>query len=151
MICSEHEQYWGEMKQSVVKNTDQMIPFNSLTSRLWPPARYTRGNFDNRAILMVTFEAIHTESCVACIILRTEVFYFYAPVNDRLGYLWMTQSHTQILQRCITKHRCINLWYQKAGKELTIRQGMRPWSNAELQLVFSTRKEIYQLHTSINQ
>ncbi|CCI11215.1 unnamed protein product [Albugo candida] len=145
MICSEHEQYWGEMKESVMKNTDQMIPFNSLTSRLWPPTRYARGGFDNRAILMVTFKAIHAKMCVKCMILETEVFYFYAPVNDRFGYLWMTQSHTKILQMCIAKNKCINIWYQKAGKELTLRQGMRPWSDSELQLVFrmhQSRKEI---------
>lgn len=74
MICSEHEQY----SRKSYRNEKDIVVFYLSTSGLWPPTRatlYGRDSFDKRVTIMVELEAIESEGCVSCMMLRTEVFF----------------------------------------------------------------------------
>lgn len=88
---------------------------------------------------MVELEAIESEGCVSCMMLRTEVFFMYASKKTRSGYLWMTQVHADLLDVCISKKACTNLWYNEAGKKLVIPKDLSPWSHDGLKAYGFTR------------
>lgn len=143
MLCSEHEQYSPDMMAEGVRmNEKNMIEFDRLKVELWPHARIAsnaHGNFDDRGVFMVEFEAVNTKDCVSCIVHKQEVFFVYAPPNYRFGYLWMTQSIPRILRMCISEQSCIRLASRKEGKQLDTRKGMTPWSSLELESLFGTK------------
>lgn len=140
MVCSEHEKYSRErMADGVRIKQKDMIPFDHLTVGLWPPVRIAsnaRGNFDDRGVFMVAFEAANSRRCVSCIVNQQEVFFVYAPTNSRFGYLWMTQTDPRILGMCRSEQSCIRLFFHKEGKQLDIRKGLRPWTALELESLF---------------
>ncbi|CCI11380.1 unnamed protein product [Albugo candida] len=144
MICSEHKQYKESLQSGdrLCKDTREKLRMGKDEDLLWPPSNtVAHGNtiFDERAVLMVEFEARRPEMCIRCMVLRTEVFYFsvMSHHHKQFGYLWMTQNHKSILEYCLGELICTDLWHLKKSSNLVIRRsGLRPLCNGDLDLLF---------------
>lgn len=130
------------MAEDVRMNEKDMIQFDRLKVEVWPHARIasnTDGNFDDRGVFMVEFEAVNTKDCVSFIVQKQEVFFIYVPAKYRFGYLWMTRTNPRIFRMCISEQSCIRLSSRKDGKQLGIQKGMSPWTSLELESLFGTK------------
>nr|CCA27967.1 AlNc14C900G12617 [Albugo laibachii Nc14] len=98
-ICDQH---WKYLKSPSVNMVE--FSFKRIKGELWPPTypvHYDTYDFDNRAVLLVRFMAKEAARCISCLVLFSEVFFAFADGTPlRYGYVWMTQSHDNIIQNC---------------------------------------------------
>lgn len=111
-------------------NQREMLLFDRKTDKIRPPADHDPSNskiIQGRPVLMVRYDANDRRSCVRCLALQTE-FFFYEFKGDQFGYVWMRLIYDALLTPCIAQHSCTELWYDRKVEQLVISDDNRPFS-----------------------
>nr|CCA27049.1 AlNc14C448G11711 [Albugo laibachii Nc14] len=98
-VGSQHLEYL-QKKVGNFGNYYSNLVSGQVTNDLWPPTVVVLAGtsaFDERAIVLVEFEAGSAKHCIKCMVLRSEVFFVYVRQETRYGYFWMTQNHKSII------------------------------------------------------
>ncbi|CCI47964.1 unnamed protein product [Albugo candida] len=141
MVCKKHEEItrlhtnWQRdtdcLANCTVRNARAMSKFDTETDKVWPSDDHAfsgPASFLDRTAFMVAYNANIPKECVRCLIIRTEVFFFYESEGERFGYVWMRPTFADLLKPCVSKSSCTELWFAENFEHLAISDYMRPWS-----------------------
>ena len=141
-VCIAHEMYMEPTGRKDVANVKVEFQSNRITGNLWPPTHPVVEelyNFDKRSILLVGLAAKYAVDCLHCLMVRSEVFFLYAPtIDSNTGYVWMTQNHDDIIHVCLERN-CLKLWFYKEADQLQV-MFRRPLCRVDIFHAFSTHK-----------
>ena len=142
MICIEHEKLLQRFENKNVDKVGIQFTDKHITGERWPPTHRVVEelyNFDKRSILLVGFAAKYAVDCLHCLMVRSEVFFLYAPtIDSNTGYVWMTQNHDDIIHVCLERN-CLKLWFYKEADQLQV-MFRRPLCRVDIFHAFSTHK-----------
>ncbi|KAL0587241.1 hypothetical protein ABG067_003092 [Albugo candida] len=100
------------MAEGVRMNEKDMIQLDRLKVEVWPHARIasnTDGNFDDRGVFMVEFEAVNTKDCVSCIVHKQELHKIIFSQG------WETAGHTKGYESMDLPGARVPFWNEISG------------------------------------